>query len=343
MREIVTVGMLHFRKHPQKVKKAYACAAVSKMEGIEFFYFSPGNVRFEDKSIHGYIYEKGEWIQKKMMFPDVIYNPSIMKTKKGKKVYSKLKKIIPFTSHPIGNKIKVYRKIKDIPEFCSYLIPSEEIIEPQIVFDALDQYNKIVIKPLSGNKGKNVIFIERNEDKFKLISGVKHSTVNEEELVSLIESHIKEKMFLVQPFILCKTKEGLPFDFRIHVQKNGLGEWETTLIYPRIGAKAGIVSNINSGGYTGKLDNFLEREFGLDDYDIKMTLEHFALQFPKKFDDMYRSSLDELGIDIGIDKNKKLWIYEVNWRPGYSNRGFDAARNTIPYAAYVALQKMKEE
>ena len=57
---MVTVGMLHFRKHPQKVKKAYACAAVSKMEGIEFFYFSPGNVRFEDKSIHGYIYEKGE-------------------------------------------------------------------------------------------------------------------------------------------------------------------------------------------------------------------------------------------------------------------------------------------
>jgi glutathione synthase/RimK-type ligase-like ATP-grasp enzyme len=340
---MVTVGMLHFRKHPQKVKKAYACAAVAKMEGIEFVYFSPGNVKFEEKMINGYIFEKGKWIQRKMMFPDVIYNPTSLKTVKGKKVYRKLKKIIPFTSHPIGNKLKVYRKIKEMDEFSNYLIQSAKIKEPQTVFNALYEYNKIVIKPLSGNNGKNVIFIERDrdQDQFNLIIGIKQSKVDEAELISIIEDHIKEKIFLVQPFVSCKTKDGLPFDIRIHVQKNGLGEWDTTLIYPRIGTKDGIVSNVSSGGYTGKLDKFLEREFGLESYDIKKALEHFALHFPKNFDDIYISSLDELGIDIGIDENKKIWIYEVNWRPGYGNRGFDAARNIIPYAAHLALQNKK--
>lgn len=341
MSEMVTIGMLHFRKHPQKVKKAYACAAVAKMEGIEFFYFSPGNVKFEEKMINGYIFEEGKWIQKKMVFPDVIYNPTSLKTVKGKKVYRKLKNIIPFTSHPIGNKLKVYRKIKEMAEFSNYLIPSAKIKEPQTVFNALNDYKKIVIKPLSGNNGKNVIFIERKKEQFNLIRGNKQITVDEAELSSIIETHIQEKIFLVQPFVSCKTKDGLPFDIRIHVQKNGLGEWDTTLIYPRIGPKDGIVSNVSSGGYTGKIDKFLEREYGLESYDIKKALDHFAIQFPIKFDDIYLRSLDELGIDIGIDENKKIWIYEVNWRPGYGYRGFDAARNIIPYAAHLALQNKK--
>lgn len=340
---MVTVGMLHYKKHPHKVKKAYVFAAVAKMEGIEFYYFSPSNVRFEEKIIDGYIFENGKWLQKKMEFPDVIYNPSSLKTVTEKKVYRKLKKILPFTSHPIGNKLKVYRKIYKIPEFTNYLIPSEEIIEPQVVFNALNNYKKIVIKPLSGNNGKNVIFIERNEDKFNLITGIEQTTVDEAELISIIEAHISEKLFLVQPYKSCKTKDGLPYDLRVHVQKNGSGEWVTTLIYPRIGSKDGIVSNVSSGGYTGKLDSFLDREFGEEGYYIKNILEQFAFRFPKKFDEMYKSSLDELGIDIGIDENNKLWIYEVNWRPGYGYRGFDAARNIIPYAAYLALQKKKED
>lgn len=334
--------MLHYRKHPDKVKKAYVCATVAKMEDIGFYYFSPRNVKFEDKTIHGYVYENGNWVQKEMAFPDVIYNPSSLKTLTEKKVYRELKKILPFTSHPIGNKLKVYRNIKELPEFTNYLIPTVEINEPQTVFNALNIYKKIVIKPLSGHNGKNVVLIERNEDKFDLIEGIKHSTVDEATLISIVEAYLREKKFLVQPFILCKTIEGLPFDLRIHVQKNGSGEWNTTLIYPRIGSKDGIVSNVSSGGYTGKIDSFLEREYGLEGYDIKKTLEKFAIRFPHGFDDKYNSSLDELGIDIGIDENKKIWIFEVNWRPGYGYRGFDAARNLIPYAAYIALQKKKE-
>ncbi|MGE7917598.1 YheC/YheD family protein [Viridibacillus sp. NPDC093762] len=339
---MVTVGMLYYRKNPLKVKRAYFCAAVAKMEGIEFYYFSPRNVKFEDKIIHGYVYENGNWLQKEMPFPDVIYNPSSLKTSYQKKLYSQLKKIIPFTSHPIGNKMKVCKIISKIPEFTNYLIPSNKIKEPQEVFNAIKDFNKIVVKPLKGNNGKHVRFIERNGDKFDLVEGTKRKTIDEAELHLEIEAIISEKPFLVQPYISSRTKDGLPFDFRIHVQKNGSGTWVTTLIYPRIGSKDGIISNISSGGYTGNLEDFFKREYGLKGYDIQKTLEHFAARFPKKFEAMYKKQLDELGIDIGIDENKKIWIYEVNWRPGYGHRGFAAAMNTIPYAAYLAIQKKKE-
>ena len=43
------IGMLHYRKKPYGIRKAYACAAVAKMEGIEFFYFSYKGIDFKLK------------------------------------------------------------------------------------------------------------------------------------------------------------------------------------------------------------------------------------------------------------------------------------------------------
>ncbi|MEH7053025.1 YheC/YheD family protein, partial [Bacillus pseudomycoides] len=46
-----------------------------------------------------------------------------------------------------------------------------------------------------------------------------------------------------------------------------------------------------------------------------------------------------LGIDVGIDEDQKLWLFEVNWRPGAPsifNLELDVVRNTIHYARYLA-------
>ena len=44
---------------------------------------------------------------------------------------------------------------------------------------------------------------------------------------------------------------------------------------------------------------------------------------------------DELGIDVGIDDKHKLWIYEVNWRPGSKHRELEGAKNLVKYAEYL--------
>jgi len=341
--EMITVGMLYHSKHPRHVTKAYNCAAVAKMVGIQFFYFSPENVRFEEKMILGYIYENGQWLPKEMPFPDIIYNPSHLRSLSKTDVYCKLKSMIPFTSHPIGDKIKVFKKIQKMPEFAHYLIPSEVIEDSEQVTQALDQFRKIVVKPLAGRQGQKVIFIEQNGDQFDLLEGTTRSTVSEAELHSMIKSLTSEMKFLVQPFISSRTKEGNPFDFRLHVQKNGEGKWSIASIHPRIGSKDGIISNVHTGGYTGKLPIFLSSEFGDEQYDIQKRLEHFALKFSEQFEKFYKNPLDELGIDIGIDEDKKLWIYEVNTLPGCLNRELDVAKNTIPYAVYLARQHKNKE
>jgi hypothetical protein len=159
--------------------------------------------------------------------------------------------------------------------------------------------------------------------------------MNEIELTRYLHPLIKAQKFLIQPFIECKTKNGLTYDFRLHVQKNGKGKWEITLIYPRISGNAKMISNISSGGYRGELASFLKDEFDEDSIKVKESLEVFALSFSAHFDTLYEHSFDELGIDVGIDANQRLWLFEVNWRPGSKNREFDVGKRLIPYCKYL--------
>jgi hypothetical protein len=150
---------------------------------------------------------------------------------------------------------------------------------------------------------------------------------------------VKNEQYLVQPFIQCQTKSGLTFDFRLHVQKSSEGKWVITTIFPRIAVPGKLTTNLASHGYTSALDYFLKEEFGDHDYNIKRYLERFALSLAEHMDSVHDRPLDELGIDVGLDSNQKIWIYEVNWRPGMPAIFYlelDVAINTIRYAAYLA-------
>ena len=204
----------------------------------------------------------------------------------------------------------------------------------------IEHYKKVIIKPLTGHQGGSVVFIEKyGSSHYKINDAGLVSSINEKQLLHLISHKIQEQDYLVQQFISSQTKSGHVFDFRLHVQKNGEGKWTITSIYPRIGRLGTITSNMGSGGYSTYLEIFLKTEFADSWYDIQRYLEQFAISFSNHFDSLYDSELDELGIDVGIDAKQKLWLFEVNWRPGppnIYNVELDVVKNTILYAKYLA-------
>jgi glutathione synthase/RimK-type ligase-like ATP-grasp enzyme len=271
----------------------------------------------------------------------VIYNAASPITEKAYEIYEKLEESIPFTSHSIGDKLTVYQSIKESKEFSHYLLPTEQIKKANMVLDRLTHYPKIVLKPVSGHKGLGLLFIERGQTAFMVREGSAktQSSYNREGIIQYLDILIKNDPYLVQPFIQCQTKSGLAFDFRLHVQKNGKGKWVITAVFPRIATPGRLITNLASGGYTAILEDFLAEEFGDNDYNIKRYLEHFALSCAEHLDKIYDQSLDELGIDVGLDADQKIWIYEVNWRPGTPanfSLELDVAINTIRYAVYLA-------
>ncbi|MDM5333850.1 hypothetical protein QUF56_11485 [Ureibacillus composti] len=100
---MITIGMLHYRKNPQTVFKSYAYAAAAKMEGVNFLYFTPGNVDLVNKRIKGLFYENGAWVERETGYPDVVFNAGGTLNAKQDLIVDALQKEIPFTSHPIGD------------------------------------------------------------------------------------------------------------------------------------------------------------------------------------------------------------------------------------------------
>ncbi|MCM3571042.1 YheC/YheD family protein [Neobacillus mesonae] len=333
---MVLIGMLHHRKHPDMVKKAYPFAAVAKMEGIDFIYFTFNDIDFEGEIVNGWIYEKGEWVQTEKKIPKVIINSCNPKNEEHSLILRRLKTTAVFTSFSVGNKYKVYNKVKKAETFASYLIPSKTIQHSNDLLSFLESHHAAVMKPVSGNRGRRIFFIKKTNEGYQWTDGSITHVFDKKELTAAISQPLEEQRYLLQPYIECKTKSGLTYDFRLHVQKNGNGQWEITLIYPRISGNTRMVSNISSGGYRGELIPFLKDEFQQDYRKMKKNLETFALSFAAHLDTLYENPFDELGIDVGIDHQQKLWLFEVNWRPGAKNREFQVAKRLIPYCRFLA-------
>ncbi|WP_084375174.1 YheC/YheD family protein [Neobacillus soli] len=338
------IGMLHHRKDPKTVIKSYAYAAVAKAEGARFFYFSPGTVNFVNSSIRGQVYENGKWVERIMPFPDVIYNTgSPEKLAKSMAIIQKLKEKIPFTTHSIGNKWNINERLKEAKEFSNYLIPTEIVKDTEHFFKFVTAFEKVVFKPIDGRKGKGIFFISKSGNDFIVKKDSESISYSKPQLNDLIASKLSTGTFIVQPYIQSTTKSGQVYDFRLHVQKNGEGKWVITTIYPRIAPMGSIIANINNGGFTNYLDPFLQQEFKEDAFNIRRTLEHFSLALANHLDELqmlqYGEVIDEIGVDVGLDENSKIWIYEVNWRPGCPPAFYlelDVVINTIRYAIFLA-------
>ncbi|MEK4627704.1 MAG: YheC/YheD family protein [Solibacillus sp.] len=341
---MTTIGMLHHRKDPETVLKSYAFAAVAKAEGVTFFYFSPRTVNFTTRKIQGKVLEDGVWQDRTMPFPDVIYNAgSPEKLAVSRNIIQKLKKEIPFTTHSIGNKWNITKRLLEAKEFATYLIPTETIKNIEQFYKNIQAYKKVVFKPIEGRKGKGIYFISRLVNGYEVQKDTVKERFSKEQLDKFLEEQLAEESFILQPYIQSTMKSGQVFDFRVHVQKNGEGKWVITTVYPRVAPIGSIVPNINNGGFTNYLDPFLQLEFKEQAFNIKRMLEHFGLSLARHLDDIqmvkFGEVIDEIGIDVGLDENHKLWIYEVNWRPGCPPAFYlelDVVRHTIQYAKYLA-------
>lgn len=341
------IGYMHYRKKPMELNRAYAFAAVAKAEGAELLFFSPGAIDFQKRKISGYIYNNGEWVDTVSEYPDVVCNVVGFSRDKQVEAIERLQKEVPFTSYSIGSKMTVYNNLVDYKKFSSYLVPSDKVLSVKHFLMLLDKYTEIVFKPSSGCQGLDVYYIKRENETFKILSSNEEISYDANEISNFILNKIEQEEYIVQPYINSRTKSGDSYDFRLHVQKNSAGEWVVSKIYPRISPNGSIVCNISQGGYTYELISFLKREFGDNYYNIKKYLEIFSLQLAEHMDEiqkeLYGEELSELGIDVGLDNSQRVYIYEINWRPGHppcDNIDLSIIKNSIHYAILLAKRKI---
>ncbi|MFP7288352.1 YheC/YheD family protein [Shouchella clausii] len=326
------VGMLRYQDSPSGLARpiAYVCSHY----GIDFFYFSHNDIDLDRGKINGLFLQEGNWVRKQTDFPDIIDNAP--PRKRDEPLYKLLEQKCFLTTKRIGSKQAIYNMLSDNGGFEDILIPFQILQSIDDVERSLNEYGTIVLKPSRGNRGNDVYTLKKKENNYILSTDDKTSTYDWYEFRDVVNQTFLKRLFIIQPYIESKTKEGHPFDVRIHVRKNRTGDWKIVKIYPRIGIGHALTSNISQGGGISNINAFLKSQFSENWNQVKDKLNQLGKQFPPSFQKFYDFPIDALGIDLGIDPNGKLGLFEVNTFPGAQFFEIEDAEIRVQYYIHCA-------
>lgn len=189
------------------------------------------------------------------------------------------------------------------------------------LIEMLQLYSVVYVKPIWGMKGIGVVRVSQKDEKISFDYPKDQENISlvpegDEELFSTMETLFKTEEFLIQQGVdLLKYQDGI-VDFRCVMQKNDTCKWTCRGIFARIGVKDSIVSNISRGGMALSGSELIMKVLSLDEAETFILKEKMTAVCMKvcRCLDEYGYNFATLGLDLGIDKDKNIWLIEVNNR-----------------------------
>ena len=160
--------------------------------------------------------------------------------------------------------------------------------------------------------------------------------------MNFFKESIENKRYIIQKYISSRTLQGDPFDCRVHVEKNGAGKWVSARNFIRIGIGQKVISNVNQGGGISDPEPFLKSNFGEKWEEIINKLNELALSLPNKIEELRKTKLMSMGMDVAIDKNGDLYLFEVNGAPTTTPLRSEAAMLRTEYYKYIMQTQIKQ-
>lgn len=199
-------------------------------------------------------------------------------------------------------------------------IPETRKATDQDVLAMLERYKMVYIKPTAGTGGFGIVKAERKMQGNNRIYQYKYNTRSRQfstfdGFYRALRKIMGRRKYLVQQGIRMMTYRKRPFDIRVMVQRNEQGDWEHTGTIGRMAHPKRIVTNYHSGGTPLPLRTLLKPHLSsegikkqgrmLASLGVKVAA-HMQTGFPV---------VKEIGVDIGLDRKRTPWIFEVNTRP----------------------------
>ncbi|NEW04943.1 YheC/YheD family protein [Paenibacillus sp. SYP-B3998] len=198
-------------------------------------------------------------------------------------------------------------------------VPETKKATKKDLLTMLEKHKMVYIKPNQGTGGFGIIKAEiqtNKAPKFKFTVNTQTYRFNNfDAFYHAIQKKFNSRMYVVQKGIHMLKFNNRPFDIRIMVQTNERGHWEHTGTIGRVAHPRRIVTNYHNGGTPLPLDVLLKPHVNVQERQhlnkelsqLGLTIaRHLRTAFPR---------LKEIGVDVGIDRARHPWIFEVNTRP----------------------------
>jgi hypothetical protein len=338
-----TVGMLAAHD-PKEEKLREACAYVARENNAHFYWFYPEDISYSFPLIKGYSIHNGGWESRYFAYPDVIYDR--LKEKGGvkyKQAYAKLQ-AIPSTEERKGgsfSKLKLYRMLESDSMLTHHLLPYLSVEDPEELLYFMSVHGASVIKHSRGSLGEKIVFVEPANDYYLVKDHHLLHRLTRSEMLSLLSSLCKKKGYLIQRFVHSSTIEGLPYYIRAHAVKNKYKEWQllTSIAYISIDPNNKNANHNSRFWVFSDWEWFAKHQFFECSEEISARIETLVYQLTAFLDQNLNERISEIGIDIGIDEQSRIWLFEANMnRVGVNYRELEAAKIIIPSALSLIEQ-----
>jgi hypothetical protein len=185
----------------------------------------------------------------------------------------------------------------------------------------LSKYGHLYMKPINGSLGSSIYQIrysfENNEYycRYRDESGNKLRKYRSlEYLINHLLADYDLETFIVQQGISLMRMNGNSVDFRIHTNKDRRGQWQVTAIAAKIAGQGSMTTHINNGGDIKTIDEIFPD--AAERNQVTAKLVEAALLLSRCIDEKIEGYIGEIGFDVGIDKDGRVWLFEANSKPG---------------------------
>lgn len=335
----------------------------SKGDRPFFYIFTPEMVNWNRQVINGWFYRRDSsgsyrWIRKAAPFPDVVYERVPNRKAESQIQVQECKKRLQaisrthFFNQGFFNKWKVHEAIYNHPLTVDCIPESRRSPSLETVQEMLDRHKMVYLKPSGGSLGLGIFRITQIPQggyycRFRI--GNQNILRQYRSLRPLMQQIFGARMkrlpnYLVQQGIRLIKYQGRPVDFRVHMHKDRTGQWKVVAIGAKVAGIGSVTTHGRTGGSLLSTSELLKQCFSSKSAEVEERIRNTSVRICTALENRVGGPLGELGLDIGVEKNGKVWLFEANSKPGrhifkhpsLSESGKESARCITQYSLTLA-------
>ncbi|MGD8190820.1 YheC/YheD family protein [Brevibacillus ginsengisoli] len=321
------IGILTWRQDRRFQEPVYFRRLIQagKELGATVFLFSHQDAKLGTRQVRGFVPKAGGgWESRLFPWPHVVID-RCRKRETGYLPFRK-KPLFTYANSTYTNKWNATQLFLQ-DETVRKWLPDTYAYQAETLRKMVTKHPIVYVKPGNGTGGRSILKVAKNEQGYTLLGRSRNlvKTSNRFQttgaLIAYVNQWVKREQirngnFMIQQGVNLELMPHRVVDTRLLIQKNSEGKWDITGMGVRIGGSNSSTSNLHGGGKAANFEQFMTERFGKEQtrliqaecHELAYNVVH---SIEKKFGRMM-----EFGLDIGIDVNGRVWLIEVNPKPG---------------------------
>ncbi|NLW17541.1 MAG: YheC/YheD family protein [Firmicutes bacterium] len=304
---------------------------LARARGAVAYAFSPADIHWESKSVIGYTPVGRRWRRVRMPLPDVIYDRiqsrSIDASRRVQATKQQLMAMedLHYFNPCFLDKWETYEALIRDPVARQYLPKTERLTSLDQLGPWLRNYRTVFIKPTRGSLGMGIVKISRMARGYRYhrirMGGGSRAGVCDSmrKLQSRLRAILPRRTMIIQQGLHLARYGGRPYDIRVMVQKTPRGNWVCTNMIARVASPGSAVSNVAEGGTMISVRRAIRGSLRINSRVAVQRIRRGARTIARAVEEQLGQEFGEFGVDMALDRRGRLWLIEVNAKPGRQN------------------------